>query len=86
MPAKALRSTHVYVWRRNHVTFTSSRGHRSGSGQRIARWRYAPTDAAARISRQPMPLHINLWGHRGNPPSDGEDIEVIISSFRFTPQ
>lgn len=86
MPVNALRTTHIYVWRRNNVTFTSSRGHRPGSGSRIARWRYAPPDVAARISRQPMPLHINLWAHRGSAPSDGKDVEVIISSFRFIPE
>lgn len=86
MPANAARTTHVYHRSADKVTFTSWRGHGTGSGRRIARWRFAPRDAAARISQEPMPLHINLWGHRGNPPSDGRDVEVIISSFSFTPE
>ncbi len=37
------------------------------------------------ISSEAMPLYLNLWLFKGQPPIDGEDIEIIIHKFSFAP-
>ena len=32
-----------------------------------------------------MPIFFNLWGFRGQAPSDWEPVEVIIHKFTYTP-
>jgi hypothetical protein len=32
-----------------------------------------------------MPVHINLWLFQGRPPKDGQEVEVIIRGFKYTP-
>jgi hypothetical protein len=33
-----------------------------------------------------MPIHINLWLFQGKAPKNGQEIEVIIHQFKFTPE
>ncbi len=51
----------------------------------IEKWTTPPSRAAS-VSDQPMPVHLNLWLFKGNPPTDGKPLEVIIERFTFTPQ
>ncbi len=37
------------------------------------------------ISRLAMPVHINFWLFNGDPPEDNKAVEVIIRSFKFSP-
>jgi hypothetical protein len=32
-----------------------------------------------------MPVHINLWLFKGLAPKNGQEVEVIIHGFKFTP-
>ena len=52
----------------------------------FAIWQYQPPDPASFIGDKPMPVEINLWLFKGQPPKDGQQIEVIIRSFNFTPE
>ena len=47
---------------------------------------FAFTDNLDIIGDKPMPVEINLWLFKGQPPKDGQQIEVIIRSFNFTPE
>ena len=33
-----------------------------------------------------MPIHINLWLFKGTAPKNGQEVEVIIHQFKFTPE
>jgi hypothetical protein len=33
-----------------------------------------------------MPVHINLWLFKGLAPKNGQEFEVIIHDFKFTPE
>ena len=68
-------STHQFTWAEDKVSFNSAG----------VTWEYSPTDYHARISSQPMPVHINLWLYAGHAPSDGEEVEIEITEFSFTP-
>ena len=46
---------------------------------------FEPLTPQRSIPQNPLPVHFNLWLFRGQPPKNGQEVEVIISSFRFTP-
>lgn len=37
------------------------------------------------VTRADAQVHINLWLFRGQPPTDGHPVEVIVKAFAFTP-
>jgi hypothetical protein len=78
-------STQRFTWSPGSVFFQSLRGLRDDEQEQAASWRFAPDDAPQRVSQQPMPVHINLWLFRGQPPSDGQPVEIVVRAFTFTP-
>jgi hypothetical protein len=78
-------STHRFTWSPGSVLFQSLLGHRNDDANEVARWHYQPVDPAARISQQPMPVHINLWCFEGRPPTDSRPVEVVVRAFTFVP-
>jgi hypothetical protein len=38
------------------------------------------------ISQVAMPIYMNLWLNKGNNPVNGQPTEIVIESFKFTPQ
>jgi hypothetical protein len=80
------QTTQRFIWSRERVKFQSLQGHREDDRMGIGTWLHRPSDAAQRISQQPMPVHINLWLFRGLAPKDGQEVEVIIRDFKFTRQ
>ena len=79
-------ATHRFAWRRDRIVFQSLNGHRQDGDQPLAEWTYSPPEPARFISPQPMPVHINLWLFKGQPPKDGREVEVIIRDFKYTPE
>ncbi len=78
-------STHRFHRARDSVRFQMLHGHQDGDAQQAHTWTFAPKDAKRRISQATQPVYINLWLFRGMAPSDGADVEVIVTDFRFTP-
>jgi hypothetical protein len=78
-------STHRFEWTSTQVRYQSMQGHRDNDDELIQTWNYAPSDSAKRIAQQPMPLHLNLWLFRGQPPTDAQEVEIVVRSLRFTP-
>jgi hypothetical protein len=76
-------STHRFDWATNQVAYRSWQG-LGDQGAEIAQWSFQPKDADRRISRSPMPVHLNLWLFQGKPPKDQQEVEVVIRSFSFT--
>jgi hypothetical protein len=79
-------TTQRFIWSHTSVTFQSLVGHRDDDTGQFAIWRYQPRDAASFIGDNPMPVEINLWLFKGQPPLNGQDIELIVRSFNFTPE
>ena len=61
-------------------------GHRDDDREEFSQWVYSPKEPSRYISQQPMPVHINLWLFKGLPPKNGQEVEVIIQGFKFTPE
>ena len=76
-------STHWFDWDSGSVHFSSYQGHQPDLGDEIETWVYTGADtppAGAGNAR------INLWLLNGNPPSDGQDVEVVVEAFQFVAQ
>ncbi|MCK4339511.1 MAG: T9SS type A sorting domain-containing protein [Candidatus Cloacimonetes bacterium] len=76
-------TTHMFEWRENYIEFQSYYGCSStpSSNDLIESWTYTGSDIPTPGDENPR---INLWLFNGVPPSDGEDIEIIIQCFEFT--
>lgn len=77
-------TTHRFNWQKRSVAFGSYHGHTDGTSNPIAEWTFARKPAALFIASEPMPVHMNLWLFGGNPPVNGQEVEMIVSSFKFT--
>jgi len=68
------------------VTFQSLVGHTDRDTGQFATWRYQPVDLASFIGDEAMPVEINLWLFKGKPPGNRQPVELIVRSFKFTPE
>ena len=79
------KSTHLFHWSGASVIFQSLFNHPElppTAADIIESWAYSG-DVIALSGEEKA--HVNLWLYNGQPPSDGEDVEVIITSFEFIP-
>lgn len=79
-------STHWFQWTSNRIEFQSANGHRDDADDPLGSWTYSPPEPARWISRQPMPVHLNLWLFQGRPPKNGQEVEIVIRNFQYTPE
>jgi hypothetical protein len=75
-------SSHRFIWKRQSIRFQSTNGHYDTNASPIADWTYTPTDYATRIGSTPVPVRMNIW--KTEVPTDGQPVEIVVSSFRFT--
>jgi hypothetical protein len=75
-------STHFFDWRTEQIKFGSYQGLPANPGSPIESWTYAGAD-------NPPPgienVRLNLWLMEGKAPTDGQEVEVVVEAFRFTP-
>lgn len=76
-------STHWFNWQPDSVVFASYQGNAGDNppaDQLMTQWTYTGVD-------NPKPgkeaAKINLWLYRGNPPTDGKEVEMVLSGFEF---
>ncbi len=77
-------STHSFKWNNNSISFRSWHGHNEDPEDNfiIENWVYSGGDVPLSGNEK---VHINLWLYLGEPPSDGEEVEIIVSVFEFIP-
>jgi hypothetical protein len=75
-------STHRFDWRGASIQFASWQGRASppSPGDEIQSWLYTGVDIPSAGAGN---AHINLWLLDGSPPSDGQEVEVIVEEFQF---
>jgi hypothetical protein len=78
-------TTQRFHWTPQTITFQSLHGHTNGDAGQYAHWTYQPETAAQSIPQDPLPVHLNLWLFQGNAPTDGQEVEIIITQFTFIP-
>lgn len=82
-PSAAQQTTQILTWTPGQAVFESRQGHWTPAdpGALYAGFRF--TDGIPQsVDENPR---FNFWLFRGNPPTDGKEVEVIISRFEFDP-
>lgn len=79
-------TTHRFTWSPISVYFQSLNGHRDDSNNQFANWLFQPSDPRSYLSQKPMPVRINLWCFKGQPPANAQQVELVVHSFQFTPR
>lgn len=77
-------TTHGFTWGADKIRFQSVVGDDflgAESGSVIHQWLYAGNDVPVPSGEN---TRINLWHVWGDPPTDGQETEVVISGFEFT--
>jgi hypothetical protein len=72
-------SSHWFNWQPTRVDFASL----DGQGNLLQTWAY--TDTAAIPPAGGGNARLNLWLLDGKAPSNGQEVEIILTSFEFTP-
>jgi len=79
-------TTQRFIWGPTSVSFQSLVGHVDDDTGEFAVWRHQPVDAANFGGDNPMPVEMNLWLFKGQPPQNGQEVELIVRSFNFAPK
>ena len=81
-------TTHRIIWMPSSVTFESLHDHTDVPYQNghagISQYQ-TPATFSSKIPVIDTPIHMNLWMTGGEPPQNGQDVEIIIQDFKFTP-
>lgn len=79
-------TTSTFVWKSNSIAFSLQEGLKANGDTSglIKSWTYAPSNASTNIPQQAFPLGMNLWCF-GAPPSNGQNVEIVIRNFQFIP-
>jgi hypothetical protein len=86
VPTNLMDSTHLFTWQSNRVTFQSQSGGYSPDPNRtnvIGAWEFANAPAVPQTGDENV--RINLWLLFGLPPTDAQEVELVIKSFQFVP-
>jgi hypothetical protein len=86
VPTNLMDSAHLFTWQSNRVTFQSQSGSYSPDPNRtnvISSWVFANASAVPQSGDENV--RINLWLLFGRPPTDGQEVELVIKSFQFVP-
>jgi hypothetical protein len=82
--AGVTNSAHSFIWQSNSIAFQSLNGAFSpapAASNVLERWT-CTTGVPPEGGEQ---VHINLWLDKGNPPTLGQPVEVVLSQFEFVP-
>ena len=77
-------STHSFDWRSDRISFQSAHDHYADPPDThiIETWNYTGQDIPPPGNEN---ARINLWLFNGLPPSDWQEVEVIVAKFEFIP-
>jgi hypothetical protein len=76
-------TTHRFKRTSNSINFKSLYGFYDNDTNLFANKSW--TNPPASISKLAMPIYMNLWLFKGVPPVNGQNVEIIVHDFKFTP-
>lgn len=79
-------TTHYMNWQPSSIQFKSIHGHHQEPprpGHLIHEWLYTGGDIPSEPEN--LKIHINLWLFQGNPPANGQEVELIIKNAQLPP-
>ena len=79
-------TTTRFVWSSTKIDFATMSGFESVDSTTglINAWTFAPANPTTKVPQQALPLGMNLWCY-DNPPSDGQNVEIVVRDFQFVP-
>jgi len=77
-PPTTSSSVHQFTWTAQRVAFES---YATGATQPVAAHTFVRNVPDAGGER----VHMNLWLDAGQPPTNGQPVEIVVRAFRFTP-
>jgi len=84
VPPGLAASTHLFVWETNRISWQCQTGAYTAAATNLIA-SYTFTNAMAVPQSGDENVRLNLWLINGNPPTDANEVEVIIQSFNFVP-
>lgn len=73
-------STHRFIRNSSSIKFQSLHGFQDGNMNQF----YSSTcNKSSIISTKKMPVLINLWLYQGKPPSNKQEVEIVVKKFSF---
>jgi hypothetical protein len=84
VPPGLADSTHLFIWETNRISWQSQTGAYSAAATNLIA-SYVFNNATNVPQSGDEAVHLNLWLINGNPPTDSNEVEVIIQSFNFVP-
>ena len=84
VPTGLTNSTHLFVWNTNHVSFQAQSNSYAATATNLISGSFFTNAAAVPLSGDEC-VHLNLWLFQGNPPTDNNQVEVVIKGFNFVP-
>lgn len=82
-PLGGTKKVFSYKWTRNELIFRyeDCKSESCGETALLEEWKYRGDS----LPRGDLRTHINLWLLDGKPPTDGEEVEVTVENFEFSP-
>jgi hypothetical protein len=71
-------STQTFTWRAGQISWQGV----DGSGTLIDSYSYSGTDVPLPVDER---VHLNLWLFNGAAPTNGQPVDVAVSSFSYAP-
>ena len=84
VPPGLADSTHLFVWETNQISWQSQTGAYFAAATNLIA-AYVFTNAANVPQSGDEVVHLNLWLINGSPPTDNNEVEIIIKSYNFVP-
>lgn len=75
-------TTHSFTRTSSGVSFLGHYGFTNAASNAFYPW---STPAGFPVSTLSLPVHMNLWLFNGSAPSNGQEVELIVHSFTYTP-
>ncbi|CAF1440515.1 unnamed protein product [Didymodactylos carnosus] len=85
MSLEGTYTSHQFTWSTYQVDFKSQHGHFIDPNYNVFSSYQTPSSFNCLIPQDTAPLHMNLWLFQGQAPIDGQEVEVIIHNFQYTP-
>lgn len=83
MTLQGTYTTHRFDWTEDNVSFQSQHGFKNLPNQNVFFTYRTPATFAQNVPILSAPLHMNLWMFKGKPPTDEEEVEIVIHGLQY---
>jgi len=77
-------TTHQFIWSLKNVALQIQGGFIYEPKANVIFSYTTPQHFTSAMPYISAPLHMNLWAFKGQPPTNGQEVEIIIHDFKYT--